>query len=131
MKAAFLISIKNRSYQKEYAAIFLFLVLKQFSTMNIKAKNKSTILSENLTEFFGSKMNQYRIKFFGLIISALCKVQTVNFEKLVCSYNSEAKIKSSLRRIQWLPLKPERTELSPRAITTKCRMKTSKHLEMR
>jgi hypothetical protein len=68
--------------------------------MNIKAKNKSTILSENLAEFFGSKMNQARIKFFGLIISALCKVQTVNFEKLACSFDSEAKMESSLRRIQ-------------------------------
>jgi hypothetical protein len=68
--------------------------------MNIKAKNKSTILSDNLAEFFGSKMNQARIKFFGLTISALCKIQTVSFEKLACSFDSEAKIESSLRRIQ-------------------------------
>ncbi len=68
--------------------------------MNIKAKNKSTILSENLAGFFGSKMNLARIKFFGLFISALCKVQTVNFEKLACSFESDSKIESSLRRIQ-------------------------------
>jgi hypothetical protein len=68
--------------------------------MNIKAKNKSTILSENLAEFFGSNMNLARIKFFGLFISALCKVQTVSFEKLACSFDSDVKIESSLRRIQ-------------------------------
>lgn len=68
--------------------------------MNIKTKSKSTILPENLAGYFGSKMNQYRIKFFSLIISALCKVQTVNFEKLVCSFDSEAKMESVLWRIQ-------------------------------
>lgn len=68
--------------------------------MNIKAKNKSTILSENLAEFFGSNMNLARIKFFGLFISALCKVQTVSFEKLACSFDADVKIESSLRRIQ-------------------------------
>jgi hypothetical protein len=68
--------------------------------MNIKDKNKSTILSENLAEFFGSNMNLARIKFFGLFISALCKVQTVSFEKLACSFDSEVKTDSSLRRIQ-------------------------------
>ena len=68
--------------------------------MNIKAKNKSTILSEILAESFSSSINLARIKFFGLFISALCKVQTVNFEKLACSFDSEVKTDSSLRRIQ-------------------------------
>ena len=68
--------------------------------MNIKAKNKSTILSENLAEFFGSNMNLARIKFFGLFISALCNVQTVCFEKLATGFDSDAKVDSSLRRIQ-------------------------------
>lgn len=45
-------------------------------------------------------MNLARIKFFGLFISALCKVQTVNFEKLAFSFDSEVKTDSSLRRIQ-------------------------------
>jgi len=68
--------------------------------MNINAKNKSTILSENLTEFFGSNMNLARFKFIGLIICALRKVQTVSFEKLTCSFDADVKFESSLRRIQ-------------------------------
>jgi hypothetical protein len=68
--------------------------------MNIKAENKINILSTTLSAFFGDKMNLARIKFFGLFISALCKVQTVCFEKLAGSFDSEVKIDSSLRRIQ-------------------------------
>ena len=45
-------------------------------------------------------MNLARIKFFGLFISALCKVQTVCFEKLACGFDSDVKYESSLRRIQ-------------------------------
>jgi hypothetical protein len=63
--------------------------------MNTKVENKVTILSNTLTEFFGDKMNLARIKFFGLFISALCKVQTVCFEKLACSFDSDAKMDSS------------------------------------
>ena len=68
--------------------------------MKIKVENKVTILSDTLKEFFGDKMNLARIKFFGLFISALCKVQTVCFEKLACSFESNAKADSSLHRIQ-------------------------------
>ena len=68
--------------------------------MNIKVENKVTVLSDSLKEFFGDKMNLARIKFFDLFISALCKVQTVSFEKLACSFGSDAKSDSSLRRIQ-------------------------------
>jgi hypothetical protein len=64
--------------------------------MKIKVENKVTVLSDTLKEFFGDKMNLARIKFFGLFISALCKVQTVCFEKLASSVKAE----SSLRRIQ-------------------------------
>jgi hypothetical protein len=68
--------------------------------MNIKDKSKINILSDTLAEFFGKRMNLARIKFFGLFISALCKVQTVCFEKLAASFDSDAKMDSSLRRIQ-------------------------------
>jgi len=44
-------------------------------------------------------MNLAQIKFFGLFISALCKVQTVGFEKLTGSFNSDVKMDSSLRRL--------------------------------
>jgi hypothetical protein len=68
--------------------------------MNTKAENKVKILSDTLAKFFGDNMNLARIKFFGLFISALCKVQTVCFEKLACSFDSDARVDSSLRRIQ-------------------------------
>jgi len=68
--------------------------------MNTKVENKVTILSDTLKEFFGDKMNLARIKFFGLFISALCKVQTVCFEKLACSFETNVRVDSSLCRIQ-------------------------------
>jgi hypothetical protein len=68
--------------------------------MNTKANNKATVISETLKEFFVDRMNLARIKFFGLFISALCKVQTVCFEKLACGFETDAKAESSLRRIQ-------------------------------
>jgi hypothetical protein len=68
--------------------------------MNIKDKSKINLLSETLAEFFGESMNLARIKFFGLFISALCKVQTVCFERLAAGFDSDAKVDSSLRRIQ-------------------------------
>jgi hypothetical protein len=68
-------------------------------TKAIKVEYKSTelisILSQNLTG-----MNLARIKFFGMFICALCKVQTVCFEKLSTAFESEAQSTSSLRRIQ-------------------------------
>ena len=72
----------------------------QFLTMNIKDKNKINFLSSTLAGFFSEKMNLARIKFFGLFISALCKVQTVCYEKLAIGFDSDAKVESSLRRIQ-------------------------------
>ena len=68
--------------------------------MNTKVESKSSILSATLEPFFGEKMNLARIKFFGLFICALCKVQTVCFERLAASFESSVKVDSSLRRIQ-------------------------------
>ncbi|MDR3287318.1 MAG: IS4 family transposase, partial [Prevotellaceae bacterium] len=45
-------------------------------------------------------MNLARIKFLGLFLCALCKVQTVNFGKISAAFETEAKSDSSLRRIQ-------------------------------
>ena len=45
-------------------------------------------------------MNLARIKFFGLFICALFKVQTVCFDKLAISFDTDVKYESSLRRIQ-------------------------------
>jgi hypothetical protein len=45
-------------------------------------------------------MNLAQIKFFGLFICTLCKVQTVCFEKLAASFDIDVRVDSSLRRIQ-------------------------------
>ena len=44
--------------------------------------------------------NLARVKFCVLIITTLCKVQTVGFEKLATAFDSSASPSSSLRRIQ-------------------------------
>ena len=67
--------------------------------MNTRVENKNTILFSTLSQIFGDKMNLARIKFFGLFICALCKVQTVCFEKLAAAFDADAKVYSSLRRI--------------------------------
>jgi hypothetical protein len=45
------------------------------------------MLSQNLA----GKMNLARIKFFGMFICALCKVQTVCFDKLATAFEISAK----------------------------------------
>jgi len=45
-------------------------------------------------------MNLARIKFFGLFICALCRVQTDCFEKIDASFDADVRVDSSLRRIQ-------------------------------
>lgn len=47
-----------------------------------------------------SGWNLARVKFFVLMISALCKVQTVGFEKLASAFDCKAGTGSSVRRIQ-------------------------------
>ena len=68
--------------------------------MNTSIESKNSILFSTLSEVFGDKMNLARIKFFGLFICALCKVQTVCFEKLAASFDTNVGVGSSLRRIQ-------------------------------
>lgn len=68
--------------------------------MNTKFESKNSILIDSLVQIFKNEMNLARIKFFGLLITALCKVQTVNFEKLASAFDSDVNVDSSLRRIQ-------------------------------
>lgn len=55
-----------------------------------------------LSVYFSAQLpwHKARIKFFVLIITALCKMQTVCFERLAEGIDSNAQISSSLRRIQ-------------------------------
>jgi hypothetical protein len=67
---------------------------------NFKVEYKSTRLISILSQSLAGKMNIARVKFFGLFICALCKVQTVNFCKLATAFETPAKPGSALRRIQ-------------------------------
>ena len=69
-------------------------------TKNSKVECKSTQLISVLSQTLAGKMNSARIKFLGMFICALCKVQTVCFEKLAPAFETCAKSESSLRRIQ-------------------------------
>jgi hypothetical protein len=66
--------------------------------MTTKVDNKGT----KLAEYFAGKMNLARINFLGIFICALCKAQTVGYEKLASAFETPAKYESSLRRIQRL-----------------------------
>ncbi len=66
--------------------------------MTSKAEAKYSELVSIFHEQSG--WNLARVKFFVLMISALCKVQTVGFEKLATAFDSRASTSSSLRRIQ-------------------------------
>ena len=69
-------------------------------TKAIKVENKGKQLISILSQTLAGKMNLARIKFFGMFICSLCKVQTVCFEKLALAFESGAQASSSLRRIQ-------------------------------
>jgi hypothetical protein len=66
--------------------------------MTSKVDTKSSELVAIFHELLG--WNLARVKFFVLFICALCKVQTVGFDKLSTAFNSMADPASSLRRIQ-------------------------------
>lgn len=67
---------------------------------------KTNILHENsdlisiLNTHFEGLLNLARVKFISMFIIALCKVQTVNFDKLSKAFDTTAHASSSLRRIQ-------------------------------
>lgn len=68
--------------------------------MTTKVQDKNTKLVAVLLHHFGENMNLAQIKLFGMFICALCKVQTVGFEKLATAFETRSKSESSLRRIQ-------------------------------
>ena len=65
---------------------------------NVSTKN--TELSSVLQTHFKGKINLARVKLIAYFITALCKVQTVTFEKLANAFDTTASSDSSLRRIQ-------------------------------
>jgi len=69
-------------------------------TKSPKVEYKTTQLISILSQSLAGKMNLARIKFFGMFICALCKVQNVCFEKLAIAFEARVHSNSSLRRIQ-------------------------------
>ena len=66
--------------------------------MKTKASNKSNELVAIFQHRLG--WNKARVKFFVSFIIALCKVQTVCFNKLAQGFEGKAMVESNLRRIQ-------------------------------
>ena len=64
-----------------------------------KVSHEDTTLFSVLKKEF-STINVARLKLMSMFISALCKVQTVNYERLALSFESSVSKESSLRRIQ-------------------------------
>ena len=68
--------------------------------MTNKDESKSSEFISILNNHFQGKVNLSRLKLLEMFVLALCKVQTVGFEKLANAFDSEAMAASSLRRIQ-------------------------------
>lgn len=65
---------------------------------NVTPKNSE--LTSILNTHFKGKLNLARVKLISYFVIALCKVQTVTFEKLANAFDSSAHASSSLRLIQ-------------------------------
>jgi len=68
--------------------------------MTTKDKSKSNDFISILNNHFQGEVNLSRLKLLEMFVLALCKVQTVGFEKLANAFDSKAMAASSLRRIQ-------------------------------
>ncbi len=67
---------------------------------NTSVTYKNTELVSILSGHFPGKFNLARVKFISLFITALIKVQSVNYEKIALAFDASVKRSSSLRRIQ-------------------------------
>ena len=57
-----------------------------FSGLDSKVYNENTTLFYVLNEHFGVSINLARIRMISYLISSLCKVQTVNYERLAIAF---------------------------------------------
>lgn len=67
---------------------------------NTSLSSKNTTLFPILESHFDGNLNKARIKFISLFIEALCRVKSVNYDKVACGFNSNASKESCYRRIQ-------------------------------
>lgn len=67
---------------------------------NISHQHKDTTLISVLQGYFRGDLNLSRVKLICLFITALCKVKTINYDRLASGFDSNASKDSSYRRIQ-------------------------------
>ncbi|MVN23550.1 IS4 family transposase, partial [Mucilaginibacter arboris] len=63
-------------------------------------EDKNTTLNSVLAQHFKGEINQARIKLICLFITALCKVKTINYDRLASAFDTKAAKGSSYRRVQ-------------------------------
>ena len=67
---------------------------------NTSLKSKDTSLISVLQGHFKGELNLARVKLICLFITALCKIKTINYDRLASGFDVKADKNSSYRRIQ-------------------------------
>ena len=67
---------------------------------NTSLERKDTALITVLHQHFRGDVNLARVKLISLFITALCKVKTINYDRLASGFDAKANKSSSYRRIQ-------------------------------
>jgi hypothetical protein len=67
---------------------------------NISLERKDTSLISVLQGHFKRELNLARVKLICLFITALCKIKTINYDRLASGFDVKADKNSSYRRIQ-------------------------------
>jgi Transposase DDE domain len=68
--------------------------------MNTSTNDKDTLLISVLQGHFRGELNLARVKLICLFITALCKIKTINYDRLASGFDVKANKNSSYRRIQ-------------------------------
>jgi len=67
---------------------------------NTSLEHKDTLLISVLQGHFKGDLNLARVKLISLFITALCKIKTINYDRLASGFDIKADKNSSYRRIQ-------------------------------
>lgn len=68
--------------------------------MNTSLSSKDTTLISVLQGHFNSELNLARVRLICLFITALCKIKTINYDRLASAFDTSVAKSSSYRRIQ-------------------------------
>ena len=68
---------------------------------NTSLESKDTSLISVLQGHFKGELNLARVKLICLFITALCKIKTINYDRLASGFDVKADKNSSYRRVQW------------------------------